>query len=466
MKIKDIMKTIYKTGTLMLAIVSLLLSPSCKKDWLDAKPNKALVVPSTVADYQALLDNSANMNTQSPALSMVGDGDYYITDAVYNSLSQPFEKGAYSWAATGDFYGGQRLPDWTVAYQRILQANVVLDGLPSLPVTSSTQAAYDNVLGSALFYRSFDFYCLAQQYCKPYNASTAATDLGLPLRLSSNVNLQVSRATLQMTYDQMAKDLQHALRLLPNSPRYRTRPSRPAAYALLARIYLAQENYGTALLYADSCLQLQHTLMDFNQLKIGAYDPGIPVFNPEVIYWTQLSMFTTTDNYVYIADPALTGSYAANDLRNSIFFFTYGGHKAFWGTYIGDGYHNFGGIATDEMYLVRAECYARTDNVNAAMSDLNTLLRTRWKTGTYVDQVAPSADGALSLILAERRKELCFRNIRWSDLRRLNKDSRFQVTLTRNINGQTLTLPPNSPRYVLPLDPIETTVGGLTQNQR
>jgi len=93
-------------------------------------------------------------------------------------------------------------------------------------------------------------------------------------------------------------------------------------------------------------------------------------------------------------------------------------------------------------------------------------LKNRYKTGTFTNLTAANADDALALIVKERRKELCFRNLRWSDLRRLNKDSRFQVTLTRNVNGQSYTLAPNSSRYVLPLDPIETTSGGLQQNPR
>lgn len=440
---------------------------ACKKDtWLDAKPNKALVVPTSIADYQALLDNTRTMNTQMPGLSMVGDGDFYVTNDVYNGISSPQEKGAYLWLPTENFYGGQRATDWTTAFQRILQTNVVLDGAKTLIASNSNQSALNNIIGSALFFRSFDFYNLSQQYCKPYYIGSSDNDLGLPLRTTSNVNLQIPRSTLEQTYNQVINDLLRSASLLPVKPVYPTRPSKPAAYGLLARVFLSQQNYVKAFSYADSCLQLQNSLMDFNQLTVGSYDPGIPQFNKEVIFWTQLSMYSTTDNYTYIADPSLVQSFASNDLRNSIFFFDYSGHKAFWGTYIGDGYNNFCGIATDEMYLIRAECYARTGKIQEAMSDLNTLLKTRWKTGTYTNLAAANSDDALRLILGERRKELCFRNLRWSDLRRLNQDPRFQVTLTRTVNGQNYTLPPNSPRYVLPLDDFETSAGGLQQNTR
>jgi hypothetical protein len=397
---------------------------------------------------------------------MVGDGDYIIADGDYNGLGFPPEQGAYIWADTKDFYGGQANNDWILAYARILSDNVIIDGITPIKTTASTQVAYNNVKGSALFFRSFDFYNLSQQYCKIYKASTANTDLGLPLRVSSNVNVKVGRSSVEQTYNQITADLLQAASLLPETPLYPTRPSKPAAFALLSRIYLSQENYAKALVYADSCLQLQNGLMDFNQLKPSNFDPGIPRFNKEVIFHAQLNGYESFDNYVFVVSPSLLQSFDANDLRTSIWFFTQAGNKSFWGSYVGDGYSIFGGIATDEMYLNRAECYARSGNVTAAMKDLNTLLKTRWKTGTYTDIIAATSDQAMSFIIKERRKELCFRNLRWSDLRRLNSEPRFQTTLTRTINGQSYTLAPGSTKYVLPLDPVETSTGGLQQNPR
>jgi hypothetical protein len=100
------------------------------------------------------------------------------------------------------------------------------------------------------------------------------------------------------------------------------------------------------------------------------------------------------------------------------------------------------------------------------MNDLNTLLMTRWKTGTFVPYQAANADDALQQILTERKKELLFRGTRWADLRRLNKDSKFAMTLTRIINGVTYTLPPNDPRYAMPIPDNEISLSGIPQNAR
>lgn len=457
-----------KINTFIIVIFFLTCS-ACKKSWLDAKPNKSLVVPTSLANYQALLDNTGLMNNQLPTISMVGDGDYSIADATFNSLVSPQEKGAYVWAATSDFYGGQAATDWTVAYTRILQANVVLDGLQKLNYSPTQQDNFNNIEGSALFYRSLDFFDLSQQYCKPFLSSSASNDLGLPLRLSSNVNLTVKRSSVQQTYDEVISDLIKAIPLLPITPLYPTRPSKPAAYGLLARVYLSQENYANALLYADSCLQIKNDLMDLNQMSPTPLTP-FPQFNKEVLYHAGLSNYASAFPInAQIVDPVLYQSYNSNDLRLNFYFMDNGdgkGHKSFQGSYFGIAIPPFGGIATDEIYLIRAECFARKGNITAALNDLNTLLQKRYKTGTFTNLSAPNADSALSLILTERHKELCFRNLRWSDLRRLNRDSRFQVTLSRVVNGQNYTLPPNSSRYTLPLDPIETTSGGLEQNPR
>ncbi|TRW21483.1 RagB/SusD family nutrient uptake outer membrane protein [Flavobacterium zepuense] len=455
-----------KISALYILLAALTLNSACKKEWLDAKPDKSLVVPEKVADYQALLDNINLMSDYLPTISMVGDGDYYVNDATYNSLGFIQEKSAYLWAPTPEFYGGQSSNDWRSAYLRILQTNVVLDGLLNLQGDATNAEAFNNVKGSALFFRSLDFYNLSQIYCKPYDVATASTDLGLPLRISSNVNISLARSSLQQTYDKPINDLLQALPLLPVTPLFPTRPSKPAAFGLLARVYLSQENYPKALLYADSCLQLKSALMDYNELSLTVSSP-IARFNKEVVFHANLASYTSATPGMLEVDPGLYQSYSTNDLRRDIFFRILSGVLTMKASYGGSAFSAvFGGIATDEMYLIRAECYARAGNSGVAMSDLNTLLRNRYRTGTFTDLTAPNAEAALSLIVKERRKELCFRNLRWQDLRRLNKDFRFHITLQRTVNGQTYTLVPNSPRYVLPLDPIETTLGGLQQNPR
>ena len=86
------------------------------------------------------------------------------------------------------------------------------------------------------------------------------------------------------------------------------------------------------------------------------------------------------------------------------------------------------------------------------MTDINSLLRKRWRRGSFTGYPAGSAGDALDTVLLERRKELAFRGLRWTDLRRLNKEG-ANITLTRILNGTTYTLAPNGLNYTLPIPP-------------
>src|SRR5690606_31415461 len=114
------------------------------------------------------------------------------------------------------------------------------------------------------FYRAFFHYLLAEEFTKAYQIESAETELGIPLRLSSDVQQQQSRSTLAQTYDQILNDLIEAENLLPLKVPYKTRPGRKAGLALLARVYLTVHNYPKALEYADRCLQMSGQLLDYN----------------------------------------------------------------------------------------------------------------------------------------------------------------------------------------------------------
>jgi hypothetical protein len=238
------------------------------------------------------------------------------------------------------------------------------------------------------------------------------------------------------------------------------------AYGMLSRVYLSMNDYVDAGKYADSSLQINDALMDFNSFTINGNDP-IAEGNVEMDfdYWMasgadgELTQNASVDTTLY-------GLYQANDLRKVCFFAPRGNYYSFLGSYVGIQFILWGGIATDEMYLTRAECEARNGNVDSAMADLNTLLTTRWTTGEFVPYTASGPADAINQILMERRKELLFRGTRWLDLRRLNKDPNYAVTLTRNVNGQIFTLPPNDPRYVFLIPPAETSYNNIPQNQR
>ena len=125
----------------------------------------------------------------------------------------------------------------------------------------------------------------------------------------------------------------------------------------------------------------------------------------------------------------------------------------------------FTGLATDELYLIKAECLARRNHKEEALLYLNKLLEKRVKTGTFKPIIAVDIDETLQLILTERRKSLVWRSLRWTDLKRLNLESR-NITVTRNMGGHIYELEPNSLLYVLPIPNDEVKLSGITQNER
>jgi starch-binding outer membrane protein, SusD/RagB family len=293
---------------------------SCnKKEFLNERPKSDLFVPTTLEDFQALLDNDFVMGL-TPVLGELSADNYYILQSSWQSLTTK-EKNAYTWEK--DTYDGEgKVIDWNIPYEQALSANVVLDGLKNVAITPDNRQKYNTVKGSALFIRAYAFYNLAQVFALPYNSTTANTDLGIPLKLSPNIDEKIQRSTLEQTYTQILNDLLEAKTLLPDTiSNTRIRPNKPAAFAQLARVYLSMRAYEKAGANADSSLQLYNTLIDYNTREGNTSRPFDPL-NPETMFQ---SKFVETNVLKGIlgfgaVDSSLYKSYAPNDLRRTLFF--------------------------------------------------------------------------------------------------------------------------------------------------
>jgi len=470
--------------SISLLILAALLMVSCEK-YLDIKTTNVQSPIESAEQCQQLLDNYSVMNNGMPYDGTVSADEYYL-----NPLSTLLDGGSqedraiYLWDAGAIRALAQ--PQWQRPYNVIYYANVVIEYAEKIGKKGEADVAVLNALrGSALFFRAFAHWQVAQLYARPYSPSTASQDPGIPLRLVSDINEKSVRGTVEQTYSRLVQDLQEAVTLLPESPGISSRPNKAAGYALLARVYQCMEDYPSALAAANASLQLRSGLLDYNGNEVNrALTTNTPFtrFNREVLF--AAVMFScpllnpgAENNPVAILDPDLAASYDANDLRKTVLMkpnkIRVGTVLVPDGTYRFTGNYNqsagaelFMGLAVDEVYLIRAECYARTGRVQEAMDDLNTLLRTRWVTGTYINMIATSSDDALVKVLTERKKELLFRGLRWTDLRRLNKDSRFSKTQSRTVKTVTYTLPPNDPRYTLLIPADVTNYGGIPQNTR
>jgi len=435
-------------------LIVILFCCSCKKmdNWLDVKSKNSDVILNSVADYQSLLDNTAVMNT-TPGLNIIAADHINLLENTALTAGLAAERNAYIWKE--DIYEGAigvGTGDWTVPYRAIAYANIALEGTDKLPQTG---AESDNVRGSALFYRGFHYYQLLQLYAQPYKEG-ANQPCVLPLRDASDVGVSGKLSTVEDCYNQVITDLNAALALLPLVPVSKTRPSRLAVLAMLAKVYLLMEKYEQAKDYVERYLENQNELLDFSTLNTAATlpFPTLDVGNKEVIFYAGPISYSLLSFGNLRVNESLYSSYQANDLRKVAFFRTNAdGTKSFKGRYTGT-VGLFSGLATNEMLLIKAECLARTGKWQEGADLLNTLCRNRYK--NYAAPVDGSPENTLQRILEERNKELVFTGTcRWEDLRRLNNDFRFAKTLTRILGSKEYALPPNDPRYTFPVIPQE-----------
>lgn len=449
---------------ILLAIISVAVSSSCKK-FLDKKNNASLVVPTTLADMQALLDAETMNELRTPCYGEVSSDEYFLKPDTYSSLDLGNQK-RYTWRYY--FFGTGN--DWSACYTPVYTSNLVLDMIKNISRTENNQQRWDNVKGSALFYRSYYFLCLLWNYAKAYDNTTASNDLGIALRLTSNFNVPSIRSSNEECYQQIISDTKAAIPLLPSLPLHPFRPSKAAAYGLLARCYLSMRQYSNALLYADSCLQLKGGLMNFNadpEIDVSNLDhPVFKRFNKETIFYTEMNFYF----YFYITagdsriDTSLMQAYAPEDLRLSNFYQRNNdSYHSFTGSYTGSSYTMFSGIATDEMYLIRAECLVREGKIQKGLADINTLLETRFKESSFIPYTADTQQEALTLVLEERKKELVMRGLRWIDLKRINKEG-ANITLKRKTGEGEYILLPNANFYALPIPEDIIKLTGMPQN--
>jgi len=436
---------------------------SCKK-YLDKKQNSSLIVPTTLEDAQGLLDDVIVMNHNSPSTGDGSSDDFFMLPSAYSSIFTDAQL-AYKWISYPSVFQN----DWSFAYRAVYNANLCLELIEKIPITSLNELQWKNVKGSALFFRAYNFLNVCWDYAKAFDSTSFDSDAGIALRLGSDFNVPSVRSSVKESYERVIKDAKESLLFLPEPSLNFYRPSRSAAYGLIARAYLSTRIYDSALKYSNLLLQTRNQLLNYNSSEVNpAAGAPFPRFNKEIVFFSRQGSVRTDlglhkDGTISCIDTVLYSQYDDNDLRKTAFFKPNGAYQNFKGSYSSDGLI-FSGIAVDEMYLTRAECYARAGNKEAALTDLKTLMKNRWKeTALYPDTTAADTDTALKLILAERRKELLFRGLRWMDIKRLNKGG-ADIFLKRLINGNVHQLSPNANYYALPLPTDIINVTGMPQN--
>lgn len=466
------MKSIYKFIAISLSLASLV---GCKK-YVDIKTQGNLVPHQTV-NYRYLLNNNSAFE---PTASL---GDYASSDIEINDASQvtdllagsfylPFVK-AYTWQTNIYPLGASEEVDqnWRALYAKILVCNTVIN---ELPASDGTQAEKTALSAEALVHRADAYLALVNTYSKPYNAATAATDLGVPLLLEQTISQKLNRATVRVIYDQILSDLTTAMESLPNSQALNSLPSKASAYGELARCYLLMHDYTNAGKYADLALTMRNTLVD-----LSAYDAANIFTYPTRFVNPEILLSRTPHDYsagyppkIFKLSTAFRSLVLPTDLRYTLFTkagndvsSSYDPNGRFFTKENAIGQSRNQGPSVPEMMLIRAEVYARTGDATNSMLWVNRLRQKRFKAADYIALTATSGNDALVKVINERRIEFYGTSLRWYDMRRLKDEEPFRVTYTKTFNNVTYTLAPNSDRYVFPIaEVLRKTNPELEQN--
>ncbi|GAB3231195.1 RagB/SusD family nutrient uptake outer membrane protein [Algoriphagus aestuariicola] len=404
------------------------LTISCE-GFLDEKPSKSILVPESVAEFEAILDNYDRLSNTAPLPFLYSD-DYWTTEPNWLRFS-PWQQRAYAWSM--EPYLLEETPqDYFNLYRRIFMANVVLEKLDEGP--DWKQEDIDRLRGRALFFRASGYFELAVLFLA-HPAEGTASAPKIPLKSSSRFDRVDGWLDASQAFAMILADLTTALPLLPEKTALPTQPSRFGGYALMARIYLYLGDYGKAAESAEQVLEGGFELIDYAKLNM---DLAFPVsgFNSEVVLFSFMgSQSMVTSNNAAFVDSLLVRDYDATDYRSKFLFRNTAGFHSFKGNYTGTP-DIFSGIALDEVLLVLAEANVRLGQVDEGLVYLDRLLGKR--IADYQPMESMEGEEALETVLDHRRKSLLFRGQRWMDLKRFSVLDSKRPLLQRKINGETV----------------------------
>lgn len=315
---------------------------------------------------------------------------------------------------------------WSDFYRYINVVNTAIEGLNNSQTL--TDGVKQQLIGESLFVRAFLHFYLVNLYDS------------VPLVTTSDyrVNNVIARSAPELVYKQIIDDLNDAIsRLSENylaadvraTTSDRVRPTKWAAEALLARVYLYHKDYADAVTHASNVINrsdlfdttnLSDVFLSSSKEAIWQLAPITPDMNT-----LDGNLFILTDgpyygNPVYCSSD-LINAFEPGDLRraewidsiitDAVYYFPFkykiaaGGPPVEYTTVLRLG----------ELYLIRAEANANMGSFSAANDDLNVVrTRARLPLATYSNK-----EDFQQGILHERQVELFTEwGHRWLDLKR------------------------------------------------
>ena len=357
----------------------------------------------------------------------------------------------------------------------------IIDNVANPVIKNVDAASGDRVKGNQLkaeayIIRAYMHYLLVNLYARAYNPATAATDGGIPYVKEDNLlTVPNVKSTVAEVYANIVADINAALALnsLLAVPVNNMRVGLGFAYGVQADVLLSMRNYTGALAAANASLAINSTIIDDNLYKpvgtvifgkpavtspdnlfYAAYSsPNVQTISPDLL--TYYEPGNVINSYVKPYYPSVSGAYAISGVTGGpLWYYTASAYAI-----------NNAGITTSETSLIAAECLARTQNISGAMAIINAIRKKRIVASSYADLTATTEAQAMGYLKRLARTEYLFTLKTYLNMKRWNTEDAYKETITRNVNGQTFQLKPDSPLWIFPFPQSGTNYNlNLTHN--
>lgn len=309
---------------------------------------------------------------------------------------------------------------WANAYKHIYSANSIIEGVGNSTGISTNDKKY--LIGEAILIRTLMFFYLNQLY----------GDIPLPITTDYNVNQVIKKTPSPEVLSKMENDLNQVLTLLSDDYRNSERiyPNKMVARLLLAKIYMAKQNWGSAetLLNEIRLSSLYQIETDITKVfqKSGKHILWQlkPANNKSLPQATNY-YFNNAKPFLYALTTNLVNTFQDSDLRkqNWMAKVTYNGQT--W--YRAEKYKIRDNSNTneysiifrqEEVYLLLAETLVQQNKLTDALPYINAI---RQRSG-IPSTVVSNKNAMLDEILLEGRREFFTETgHRFLDLKRMDK---------------------------------------------
>lgn len=309
---------------------------------------------------------------------------------------------------------------WVSSFKHIYTANSIIEGVDKSTGISLSDKKY--LKGEALFIRTLMFFYLNQLYGNiPYPETTDYTTNQIIEKTPSNEVLEKMKYDLVQVLTLLQDDYRNAERIYPN---------KMAARLLLAKIYMAQQQWTLAEQILKEITQSSIYLMETDISKVFQKSGKhilwqLKPANNTSLKQATLYYFSNSKPSSYALSKNLANSFTSNDLRkqNWMSLVSYNGES--W--YRSEKYKNRDNNNTNEYsiifrieepYLLLAETLANQNKLTEGLNYLNTI---RQRAGLTVLSNLNHADLLSEILLEDKREFFTETGHRFLDLKRMGK---------------------------------------------